>query len=269
MGMNWLLSMARGQGRPAHLQSVLCALLLMLGGHAGVWAQPGLAASPSPAEAEKTQLHLVTEASPYVYAQGGKVAGPATEILERVMAASGISAYDIKLYPWARAYDLALKQPNVLIYLIARTPEREGRFKWVGEMLRLDFDFYRLKTRKDVQVQRLSDARDYKIGVTRDDFRQQFLSRQGFGKLLLESQSVDNFRQLLSQRVDLVVMTETDVLSYCKQLNVDCGQVERIYRLDELSNALYAAFSLNTPDETVERVRRGFEKVKASGKAKL
>ncbi|MCV2351534.1 substrate-binding periplasmic protein [Paucibacter sp. Y2R2-4] len=229
----------------------------------GAWAQ-----SSSATDAGAT-VHLVTETSPYVYAEGGKVAGPATEILERVMSASGVEAYDIKLYPWARAYDLALKQANVLIYLIARTPERESRFKWVGEMLRLEFDFYRLKSRQDIQLQRFGDAQAYRIGVSRDDFRHQFLSRKGFTKLLVEPQSLDNFRQLLSQRVDLVVMTETDVNSYCKQLSVDCAQVERVHRIEELSSTLYAAFSLSTPDETVERVRRGFEKVKASGKAKL
>lgn len=227
------------------------------------WAQ-----SPSATDAGAA-VHLVTETSPYVYAEGGKVAGPATEILERVMSAAGVETYDIKLYPWARAYDLALTQPHVLIYLIARTPERESRFKWVGELLRLEFDFYRLKSRQDIQVRRISDARAYRIGVSRDDFRHQFLSRKGFTKLLVEPQSIDNFRQLLSQRVDLVVMNENDVSSYCKQLSADCAQVERVHRLDELASSLYAAFSLSTPDETVERVRRGFDKVKASGKAKL
>lgn len=271
MSVSWLQSAAQNRSfrsrRSAARLARWVAGLGLLSAWACTWAQTSSATAEAGATA--AAIHLVTESSPYVYAEGGKVAGPATEVLERVMLASGVETYDIKLYPWARAYDLALKQPNVLIYLIARTPERESRFKWVSELLRLEFDFYRLKSRQDVQVQRLSDARAYKIGVSRDDFRHQFLSRKGFTKLLVEPLSIDNFRQLLSQRVDLVLMTEADVNSYCKLLSVDCAQVERVHRLEELSSSLYAAFSLSTADETVERVRRGFDKVKASGKAKL
>ncbi|MFY7866361.1 substrate-binding periplasmic protein [Roseateles sp.] len=230
--------------------------------------KPGVPSGPANRLPALT-VHLVSEESPFVYAQGGKVAGPATDILERVMEDAGIAAYDFKIYPWARAYDLALKQPNVLIYLIARTPEREARFKWVGELTRLDIDFYRLKSRPEIQLRSLAEARQYKVGVVRDDVRHQYLSLQGFNKLLVESRLADNLRQLLGGRVDLVALTEADYVNLCKHEFAECAQLERVYRLEDLSTSLQAAFSVSTPDEVVERVRQSFDKLKARGKIKL
>ncbi|MCJ8519353.1 ABC-type amino acid transport substrate-binding protein [Pseudorhizobium tarimense] len=39
--------------------------------------------------------------------------------------------YDIQIMPWARAIALAETQPMHCVFAAARTPEREGRFKWV------------------------------------------------------------------------------------------------------------------------------------------
>src|ERR1039457_4975179 len=84
-------------------------------------------------------IHAVTEATSYAYLREGKVAGPATEVVELTLRKAGFAEYQIKLYPWARSYDMALKEPNVLIYLIARTPARESLFKWAGEIMKVQF----------------------------------------------------------------------------------------------------------------------------------
>ena len=52
--------------------------------------------------------------------------------MEKTLQAAQLRDYQIRLYPWARAYDMALKEPNVLIFLIARTSARETQFKWAG-----------------------------------------------------------------------------------------------------------------------------------------
>jgi len=229
----------------------------------------GLAAGAGAAQPGATTLHLVTETSPFAYAEGDRVGGPATARLELILRSAGIDDYRIDIYPWARAYDLALKQPNVLIYLIARTPEREQQFKWIGAFMEQSYDFYRLRSRHDIAVERLADARRYSVGVVRDDVRHQFLRGQGFTRLLLASQSVETVRHLLNQRVDLVLLTEADWMVLCRQPQLDCAQLEKVHRLAELHTGLYAAFSQSTPDALVQRVRRAFDSLKAEGKLKL
>lgn len=209
-------------------------------------------------------IHAVTETTSYSFLRDGKVSGPATEVVELSLNRAGISDYQLNLYPWARSYDMALKQPNVLIYAIARTPAREQQFKWVGELMKIQFHFYKLKSHKAI-VRNLQDARTLAIGVLRDDIRHQYLKAKGFTRLVVSAQQEDLFRMLLSGQVDIVPLPEDDAVTLCKETQVNCESLEKIYTLDELSTGLYMAYSMATPDIVVERTRNAFEKLRAAG----
>lgn len=217
----------------------------------------------SPARAET--LRVVTETTPYSYQEGQRVLGTATEVVETTLRRAGLHDYRIRLYPWARAYDMALREANVLIYLIARTPARERQFKWAGEIMKIQYHLYRLDERDDIVVDTLHDAGNYTIGVMRDDVRQQYLQGKGFKRLVVSAQWIDNFNKLLNRQVDMVPLTEDDAGSLCAQARFDCAGLRKILTLDEASTGLYMAYSLATPDDTVERTRAAFEKIKADG----
>jgi polar amino acid transport system substrate-binding protein len=212
-------------------------------------------------------IHAVTETTSYSFLKEGKVVGPATEVVELSLNRAGLSDYQINLYPWARSYDMALKEPNVLIYAIARTPAREQQFKWVGELMKVQFHFYKLKDHKAI-VRNLQDAKTLAIGVLRDDIRHQYLKEKGFTRLVVSAQQEDLFRKLLSGQVDIIPLPEDDAASLCKEMQVNCESLEKIYTLDELSTGLYMAYSLATPDALVERTRSAFEKIRAAGTVK-
>src|SRR3990167_4825058 len=91
-----------------------------------------LAGALAASQASAQTIRAVTETTPYTYQKGERVVGTATEVVEKTLQAAGQTDYQVRLYPWARAYDMALKEPNVLIFLIARTPVRESQFKWAG-----------------------------------------------------------------------------------------------------------------------------------------
>jgi polar amino acid transport system substrate-binding protein len=220
-----------------------------------------LACTSAPAQTIK----VVTEASAFAYQKDGKVIGPASQIVETVLQRAGLTDYSISLYPWARAYDMALREPQVLIYLIARTPAREDQFKWAGEFMRIDYHLYKLRSQKDIVVRNLQDARNYTIGVIRDDVRHQYLQAQGFNKLVVSSQNIDNFKKLVNGQVQLVPMPELDATLLCEESHVDCGKLEKIYTLDSLSTGLYMAYSKSTPDDIAQRTRTAFDKLKADG----
>ncbi len=212
-------------------------------------------------------IHGVTEETSYSFLKDGKVVGSATEVVELSLKQAGLSDYQISLYPWARAYDMALKEPNVLIFLIARTSARELQFKWAGEIMKIQFHFYRLKGR-NIVVKNLQDARNFNIGVMRDDVRHQYLKEKGFSRLVVSAQQVDNFRKLLNGQVDIVPMPDDDAASLCKETHFSCENLEKIYTLDEMSTGLYMAYSNSTPDAIVERTKSAFEKIRAAGVVK-
>lgn len=210
-------------------------------------------------------IQVVTEDTSFSYLEHDRVAGPASAVVEATLQRAGLNDYRLALYPWARAYDMALQQPNVLIYLIARTTAREPLFKWVGEITRIDYHFYKLRARKDIQVRSLQDARQYSIGVLRDDVRQKYLSTQGFNKLVVSAHNRGNFKKLLNQQVQLVPMPERDAVMLCEDAHIDCASLERVYTLDALTTGLYMAYSRATADELVTRTRAAFASLKAEG----
>jgi polar amino acid transport system substrate-binding protein len=220
-----------------------------------------LACSTVPAQSIKA----VTEASSYTFLKDGKVSGPATQIVETTLQAAGLKDHSFALYPWARAYDMALQQPNVLIYLIARTPAREAQFKWAGEFMRIEYHLYKLRKQTEIVVHSLQDAKRYSIGVMRDDVRHQYLQAQGFSKLVLSAQNEDNFRKLIHGQVQLVPLPESDAQRLCEEAHVDCATLEKVHTLDALAVGVYMAYSKATPDDLVARTRTAFDKLKADG----
>lgn len=228
---------------------------------AGIFLLPALVCASAYAQ----NIKVVTEDTAYSYLQNGKVSGPASAVVEATLQRAGLNDYRIGLYPWARAYDMALQEPNVLIYLIARTPARESLFKWVGELTRIEYHFYKLRERKDIQVRALQDAKNYSVGVLRDDVRHHYLLEQGFTKLVVSARNRDNFKLLLNRQVQLVPMPERDVIVLCEEARIDCASLEKVHTLEALVTGLYMAYSRSTSDEVVARSRAAFDTLKAGG----
>jgi len=216
-------------------------------------------------QAKAEPLQVVTEDSSYSELRDGRVVGVASEVVEKTLAKAGVADYHMALYPWARAYDMARLEPNVLIYPIIRSAEREPLFKWVGELDHVTPMFYKLRERRDVVVKSLQDAKNYSIGVVRDDSRQEYLEGKGFNKMVVSSNNLDNLRKLLSGQVALVPLPEREAREQCEDLHIAFEDLESVYTIDELSKGLYIALSLKTPDDTVKRITAAFAHLKDDG----
>ncbi len=116
---------------------------------------------------------------PFQINENDSIKGVRTEVV-RAIADETDMKYKIAIYPWARAYDMPLKKKNVLIYSLIRSPERESLFKWIGKIGEVKGRLFKLKSRKDINLKNLDDAKNYKIGVVRDDYTHQFLKSKGF-----------------------------------------------------------------------------------------
>ena len=224
----------------------------------------GLLVAAPAAFAQAVPITVVSEVTPYSYASDGVTPGPATELVRMTLERAGIPAH-LDVYPWARAYDMALNAPNVLIYLLVRTPEREPLFHWTAEVLPLKYHLYRLSNRPEVAVARLDDARRYAIGVIRDDVRHRYLVQQGFTMLTVAARREDNFQRLLRRQVDLLPMTDVDAADICRQFKAECPGLTRVVTLDALTLSAYLAYSRGTPNDLVVRTRAAFESLRAEG----
>jgi polar amino acid transport system substrate-binding protein len=215
--------------------------------------------------AEDKILVVTEDWAPYNYKEDGLVKGASTDIVRKVLDASELE-YSIKLYPWARAYSMALKNENVLIYTIVRTPIRENRFKWIGPIAKSDnTNLYKLSERRDIVINSLDGARKYKVGVIRGSMYHQFLTEHGFNNIEAVSGPGKNYQKLLARRIDLWAESE---LNFQQELKSDpVGAPE-----DLIENAFplfkypyYMAFSKRTSNDIVNKVREAFERLAEKG----
>ena len=229
------------------------------------------ACGSQPSVAAETALRIVTEElPPYNMTQNGRVTGMATEVVQAVFKEAGVESPPIQPMPWARAYELALNESNVLIYSIVRTPARESLFQWIGAIAPTQWYIYSLAVRP-VKLNSLADAHGHQIATVNQDVGEQYLISKGFriGEELQSSTKYEhNYRKLKVDHVELWISNELNALYLTRQNGEDPEKVLiRSLPLPELSNAegFYMAFSRKTPTETVEKFRTGLEAIRRNG----
>lgn len=220
--------------------------------------------------ADMTKINIVTEYfPPYQWKTNGLITGPSTEVIHAISKEVGMS-YDIQIYPWARAYKMALNEENILIYSISRIEKREKLFKWIGAIMSQSSFIWKLKSRKDIVLNTLEDAKKYKTVSVNQDARAQYLFSQGFKKnrhLHLVSRNEYAIKLLYSGRMDLIVDTN-GVKTQVENLGLDFSKLEKTIRIEDLSGEIYAAFSLMTPNDVVNKFRKALKTLKEKGEFK-
>jgi polar amino acid transport system substrate-binding protein len=217
--------------------------------------------------AEKVQV-VTEEYPPYNYTDSGKVTGMSTEVVKLVLKEAKVEYAGIQSAPWARVYNTALTQPNILIYSIGRSQEREAKFKWVGIIAPYDVYLFKLKENTALKLSSLDGAKGKKTGVVRDDVRAQYLKGKGFSDIDLDIGDNDsmNLMKLFAHRIDMFPIDEVGASFLAQQRGFDFSKMEKVFYLKELSSGLYMAFSKETPDDVVVKCKAALEKIKKDGR---
>ncbi len=64
----------------------------------------------------------------------GRLTGMSVEIVQEIQRRLGVSD-PIQVVPWARGLDKLDHEPNTMLLTMARTPERDSRYQWVGPVV--------------------------------------------------------------------------------------------------------------------------------------
>jgi len=143
------------------------------------------------------------------------------------------------------------------------TPVRENKFKWVGP-LATKRDILVAKKGSNLVINSLEDAKKVRrIGVLRDDTKQEFLEMHGFSNLEPVSDERKNAQKLMLGRIDLWIFKKPGLKTVCELAGVDFDAVEEVFNLRE--TRVDIAFSLNTADAVVEQWRTAFADMLADG----
>jgi polar amino acid transport system substrate-binding protein len=76
---------------------------------------------------------LAEENLPFSYRQG-QIQGYCTAVVRAALEAARLP-YQMDIQPWARIYTTTLAKPGTLMFPVARTAEREDKFRWIGPLV--------------------------------------------------------------------------------------------------------------------------------------
>ena len=209
------------------------------------------------------ELTILTENLPPLnYLEDGVLVGPSVDIVKEIQKRVG-SHEQIKVYPWARAYKMALEDENVVLFGMTHTKVREDLFKWVGPLAKKR-DILVAKKGSGIKINSLEDAKKVKrIGTLRDDTRGRLLERHGFTNLEPVSDEQLNAKKLALGRIDLWTYKIPGLRTVCDLAGVDYTAFEEVFHLREIN--LMIAFSKKTSDSTVQKWRDAFNEMSADG----
>ncbi len=223
--------------------------------------------SASRAAALEAPVRLVTESlPPFSYEEAGVVKGAATDVVRAVMDKAGLR-YSLELLPWRRALDTALKERDVFIYSVARTPEREAELAWIGKISDRLLAVYCLKERADLLGHPLSELPDASFAVVQGDATVEVLRSLGFGDrnlhFLRDASSSLASQHVVAGRSDFVVSNP-----YRFQYGVKGTSLEGRFKRHSLipqSGGYYLAAGRATDPALIARVQKAFLALTESG----
>lgn len=193
------------------------------------------------------------------FAQEDNIDGIAVDIVREMFKRAGIKYSMTLRFPWERIYKLALEKPDYGVFSTARLPERENAFKWVGP---IGPDDWVLLARGDstIKLDKLDDAKRYKVGAYKGDAMADYLKEHGFEpQLVLRDQ--ENATRLQSGEIDLWASGDPAGRYLAKQVGV--GGLKTVLRFN--SDQLYLALNKETPDEVVQKLQKALDQMRAEG----
>lgn len=208
-------------------------------------------------------LEMLTEEYPPVtFMKDGKVTGFVTDVVREIIARQGIPD-KIRLTSWDEAYNVALSNPNVVLFSTERTEKREKLFQWVGPVGKNSAIFYAKKD-SGIRINSLEEARKIAaIATTTDWFTEQYLKSKGFTNLVSSSLPVTNVKQLMNGEVQISVFTDITIPEIVKNAGYSMDDLEPVFTVS--NTYFYIAMSLGTHDEMVKKWQSVLDGLKADG----
>ncbi|AIY67038.1 hypothetical protein [Pseudoalteromonas piratica] len=195
------------------------------------------------------------------YNEHGDFVGPNFSKVEKALKRANIE-YELNVLPWSLAYNGVMREANACIFSLARLPMREPKFQWVAKLSRFSAYFYALPE-KQIKLDSISAAKNYKTAVIENNFSHHFLTQHGFelGAQLLVIENVDKLFHIMRQRknlLDLIVLNETQYKSK-RQLDATAPKLAKVLKLGEDATSLYFACNLAMSQDLIAKLKAGFE----------
>ena len=202
---------------------------------------------------------------PYNFKQNDKIVGISTELIEAALQKAKIK-YKLVVYPFKRALITVQKTPNTMLFTVARIPQREDMFTWIGPLHPRKVYLYKLKKRTEIQIDNVEDIKKYYTGALSGGSIEQFFIANNFHEYNyhLVTNSKQLLKMLFKRRVDLIPGDPLDLAYQIKSLGYKYSELEIAYQLSE-EGGYYMIANKNTPKKILIKIQKSLDAVLATG----
>lgn len=219
-------------------------------------------------QADKGLIAVTEPWPPYnTFSNDDTADGAHALIVQRALALSGLQA-QTGVYPWARAMALAQSRPNTLLFSLARTPERESKFIWIGKLSQTQQFLWRLETPMHGPEPSLQQIlRCCSICTVRKDVSEEALRQQDSEhsmQLVLTGSHNDCLRMLRSGSVAYMAGSPYRVQATLQQSSLPASLLHKTTAIAPV-RTLFLAASHGTPSVTVSKLQQAMQQLQQSG----
>ncbi len=175
--------------------------------------------------AEETDVVVVNDSNwpPYFFAGNPeKPQGFAKELLERCLPETGYE-FTFKYYPIQRMFKY-IEEGKLDINIFSYTPERESFLVYGKEVLFSTGYKPAVRADSDIQIHSIQDFDGLRLGhlaglegAFPEEFQAYLQQREDAGSLITVTHEESLFKMLLADRIDVLVLTEGNILWLAKQ----------------------------------------------------
>ena len=154
------------------------------------------------------------------------------------------------------------------MFSFLKTPTREAKFKWVGQIYKNKAFLIGLKNRNDIHLQSLEDAKDWVVGTIRGYHSASYLLNSGFStqnNLYLNVNYNQMWGMLFKKRIDLILTNTIALETELKSIGLDSSLTKQYIELNDFPNELYITSGLNTSDQKIKQLSLALIEIKNNG----
>lgn len=207
---------------------------------------------------------LATHWTSYTYTENDRPAGEVFDLTRTVFSEANIP-FSFSIQPWSRVLQTGKTRKNCAICGIGRIPPRENCFQWAFPLLpALQISFFKDKM-SQINIRSLADARQYRVGVFRAGYTEDFLRTHNFSEKHIIA--IENYATLLKMlrhgRIDLLLMGENLMKKELEAVGLPPDTVDKT--LEAFSATEYLAFSNTTDSTVVQSIKDAYNRLKKRG----
>jgi polar amino acid transport system substrate-binding protein len=193
---------------------------------------------------------------PYNFVRNQRIQGLSVDVANELAKRLDMRL-EVAVVPWTRALFTAKSQSSVMVFTVAKIPEREPNYYWIGPITHSEEWLFKLKRRSDVQVSTIEDAKRYLIGDEANNASIPTFEKLGI-RVDTAPSMISNCRKFKIGRVDLIPFDPDGISEFAEKCDLTIDEIEKTIKVKR-DTALYFAFGKKTPISFLYRLEKAFK----------